>query len=98
MRDLTLDLDDLERIANAASSGPWRAVEDPEGWWTVYDGYGEPIACARDIEDVLEPDDTEEHEVPLRAEDAKHFAAFDAPTCLALIARIRELERRAGGG
>lgn len=76
---MELDLDALERIAQAATPGPWRHVETAWGESVEVDeqqlfieSYGVTYAWNGD--------------------NAAHIAAFDPPTALALIARVRELE------
>lgn len=92
----TIDLDALERTAQAATPGPWDIEYDVEH----YD-YGPSerwpstlIGPRRNPPGVLaEKYGNRINEIAeLRDEDAEHIAAFDPPTALALIARVRELE------
>lgn len=94
---MTIDLDALERIAQAATPGPWDIEYEVEH----YD-YGPSerwpstlIGPRRNPPGVLaEKYGNRINEIAeLRDEDAEHIAAFDPPTALALIARIREAER-----
>ncbi|MEJ6554048.1 hypothetical protein PQI51_03295 [Microbacterium esteraromaticum] len=78
----TIDLDALERIA--------RAVETPGPWETRCEGYKEPTRVCHDSEYVIYLG--YDFAADLGAQDAEHIAAFDPPTVLALIARVRELE------
>lgn len=93
---MSIDLDALERIAQAATPGPWDIEYEVEH----YD-YGPSerwpstlIGPRRNPPGVLaEKYGNRINEIAeLRDEDAEHIAAFDPPTVLALIARVRELE------
>lgn len=78
---MTIDLDALERIAQAATPGPWDhqpyGEQNQNGDYfggDVFDGNGEYLLS--EVADV----------------DGAHIAAFDPPAALALITRVRELE------
>lgn len=79
---MNIDLDALESIA--------RAVETPGPWETRCEGYGEPTRVCHDSEYVIYLG--YDLAADLGPQDAEHIAAFDPPTALALIARVRELE------
>jgi hypothetical protein len=74
-------LDDLERKARAATPGPWITWDAPEDG-EVYDG----TDCKRVVQ-------VSRHPV---AANVEHIAANSPDVTLALIARIRELERTVG--
>lgn len=85
----TIDLDELERIAKAAS--------EPSGQWSVYRcNYaddGQACGIIDDGSNLFCQDGSRDechHLIP--QSDAAHIAANDPTTTLALIARIRELE------
>jgi hypothetical protein len=84
------DLDALEATARAATPGPWEldgmGEDEPEinYWAHLFIG-------------TVNPNESGSHEIIATSEDrhgpnAKHIAAFDPPTALALIARLREAE------
>lgn len=78
----TLDLDDLERKARAATAGPWRVgSSDPADYRAVLreDAEGDVYEIVNDA----------------APEDAAHIAAASPPVMIALIARIRELDAAA---
>ncbi len=89
-----VDLAELERIAKAATPGPWTAITLPLRSMIVPVG----VPAAVTIADVhqygsdLGPDHAQ------RARNALHIATFDPPTVLALIARIQALEAGSGEG
>ena len=79
---MTLNLDDLEAVARAATPGPWEAepylYTADDDWVRVTSPSDGPLFnLAEGVEPV----------------NASHIAAFDPPTVLALITRIREAER-----
>lgn len=89
----TEELDRLEAIARAATSGPWRWDDDDQmvavgveserdvNWdWS---GEGPPRAISTTIIE------TDSGYYPPRDNDRAHIAAFDPPTVLALIALAR---------
>lgn len=85
-----LDLDALEATARAATPGPW-----------MLDGMGEDEPeinyWAHRFIGTAEPNESGSNEIIATSEDghgpnAEYIAAFDPPTVLALIARIREAE------
>lgn len=78
---MTLNLDDLEAIARAATPGPWQHLpyggQNQNGDYSggeIYEANGEHL-----ISDVSD-------------EAGSHIATFDPPTVLALIAKLREAE------
>lgn len=76
-----IDLDDLERKARAATTGPWS--------WDDKDGY---IVDPGGLVAFGEPTHEGNHRIEISDENATHIAANSPPVTLALIARIRELE------
>lgn len=91
-----IDLDDLERKASAAQQELWRVhfcsdQDDGEacGICTGCDDDGRCDGYA----DVLGSDASDECSHPVSLVDAEHMAANSPPVTLALVARIRELER-----
>ena len=79
---MTLNLDDLEAVARAATPGPWEAepylyTADDDRVRVTSPSDGPLFNLAEGVEPV----------------NASHIAAFDPPTVLALITRIREAER-----
>ena len=79
---MTLNLDDLEAVARAATPGPWEAepylyMADDDRVRVTSPSDGPLFNLAEGVEPV----------------NASHIAAFDPPTVLALITRIREAER-----
>lgn len=91
---MTIDLDALERIAQAATPGPWEWEPPSEDDWPSADqslvtsrpgsdGYRDVVVAGWGY-DASGTDASDE--------DRAHIAAFDPPTALALIARVRELE------
>lgn len=83
-----LDLDALEAVAKAATQGKWEADGEERialgcrclGCWERVAG----VWCVSSADGV---------DLAAQA-DAEHIAAFDPPTALALIARVRELEQK----
>ncbi len=87
-----LDLDELERIARAATPGPWEA-RPPHGWPVRDDGWDEfLIFHGPDTSDTITPGGGEHGDYGLTAEDAAHIATFDPQAVLALIERVRVAE------
>jgi hypothetical protein len=75
----TLDLDALEAIAAAATPGPWQPyASQPEV----------SVMCSGKVLASIEVRNG------FGWRDMEHIAAFSPTTALALIARVRELERR----
>jgi len=85
-----IDLDALEATARAATPGPWEldgmGEDEPEinYWAHLFIG-------------TVNPNESGSHEIIATSEDrhgpnAKHIAAFDPPTVLTLITRLREAE------
>lgn len=88
---MTLNLDDLEATAKAATPGPWRWDEDfgengDTGLALTNDARAEVVGAYNWHCCSFRDDPTVEDN------DAEHIAAFDPPTVLALIARLREAE------
>jgi alkanesulfonate monooxygenase SsuD/methylene tetrahydromethanopterin reductase-like flavin-dependent oxidoreductase (luciferase family) len=81
------DWDELERLAEAATAGPWRTI-DFAGDVHVYAGDDECVAAYTGC--------YESCAVSIESRDAAFIAAADPPTVLALIARVRELEGQRG--
>lgn len=79
---MTLNLDDLEATAKAATPGPWSI-----NWETDEYHAGMPDKWALSINGPEASDFAD-----LAAADAEHMATFDPPTVLALIAKLREAE------
>lgn len=84
---MTIDLDELERTARAATRGPWRLVDgtlDPRVCNGLC-GTPDPGSSHRDCDYVV-------HEgACLTTRDATHIAANNPAATLELIAHIREL-------
>lgn len=87
---MTIDLDELERLAKAATPGPWHAFSQQKPWeiydcrWAVGSGHMHALA-------VLDAPQTS---AALRVKaDAQHIAAANPETVLALVERVRELEQ-----
>lgn len=98
-----VDLDALEALAKAATPGPWEAEGDPdEGTIEVNagsartqwseGGVGLPPRSWRTTDRIIERDDLYDDDWDQAFADAAHIEAFDPPTSLALIARLREAE------
>lgn len=79
MNNEELDLNSLERIAQAATPGPWTTF-DEDG-----EAYSSPPATGAFL--VEYGADAEQ-----KMRDIRHIATFDPPTVLALIARVRHAE------
>lgn len=75
-----IDLDALEATARAATPGPWHRHPHP-----LDDQMSDIRGPINDDYDVVVYAESE-------PSDAEHIAAFDPPTVLALIARLREAE------
>ena len=80
-----IDLDAIERRANAATPGPWAVYEkpDPWGYWTVQDADG------KDVFDDGSAGAEYGQTCGIADRDFLVAARTDVP---ALIARVRELE------
>jgi len=78
---MKIDLDALEAVARAATPGPWEA---------------EPYRYTADDDRVRVTSPSDGHLFNLaegvEPVNASHIAAFDPPTVLALIAKLREAE------
>ncbi len=86
---MTLDLDALKLIAQAATPGPWKSDV-----WIETDGYGWR-ATGPHHEDNIDPMGSEPGCPEERAaqRDAAHIAAFSPDVVIALIAEIQRLRR-----
>ena len=82
---MTLDLDELGRIASAATPGVWKADAASQHIWALLDGLVEVS--------VAEANTLGELTATQGVFNRNHIAAFDPPTALALIARARDAER-----
>lgn len=87
---MSLNLDDLEAIARAATPGTWEAGDV----WV----YSDPVyPDDRRLSNVLgmkfEDEERADAEHARGLRNAAHIATFDPPTVLALITRLREAER-----
>lgn len=85
----TIDLDALERIAQAATPGPWEAGDV----WVFTDPIYPDDRRLSNVLGMKYADEERAHAEHARGlRNAEHIAAFDPSTVLALIARVRELE------
>lgn len=84
---MTPDLDELERLAKAATPGPWEVYSEPDV------GMPSTLMALRPSGDRVIKFFRDPLE-PLSREDLDFAAAANPATMLALIARIRELEAR----
>jgi len=75
---MTLNLDTLRKIAEAATPGPWEASDRGIGY-EVHD------ASAYELNSGMRETFTES--------DATHIATFDPPTVLALLSRLEQAEQ-----
>lgn len=91
---MTLDLDALEAAARAADRwGAWAIWRDLTDGGFVHVGNLEGIIPEGE---TVTPDDAEPNAIAkcYTPEIAEHIAAFDPPTVLALIAKLREAEAK----
>ena len=79
-----LDLDELEKLARAATSGPWTCDKPP----TDKDGFRRGVSIAATYGRQMIYADPPGGSFP--AADQRHIAAFDPPTALALIEAAKE--------
>lgn len=77
---MVIDLDAIERVARAATPGPWRWDHED----MTLSGSGGLVACG------------DGERIHIDDEDAEHIAQCSPDVVLALVARIRELEERLG--
>lgn len=83
---MTNDLTKLRKIAEAATPGPWATETEsgvPANTSSGYAVYGEENQERDDL-----PGITGYHDESTSAENARHIAAFDPPTVLALLAEL----------
>lgn len=90
--EVPIDLDALEEIAIAATDGPWQwdeKYDDGDGTTglALLNGSRAEVVGAYNHRCCAFRDDPKVEDC-----DAKHIAAFDPPTVLALIARLRRAE------
>ncbi|WDH77902.1 hypothetical protein PTQ19_10250 [Microbacterium esteraromaticum] len=91
-----LDLDALEAVARAATPGPWEWEPPVEETWTLGQESLVTVDHGEDgyPEEVLSGWGHDASGTDASDEDRAHIAAFDPPTTLALIARVKEAERK----
>ena len=97
----SIDLDELERLANSVehiSPGMWEVPEEGNPkykWGHVIDSHGDEVCLCERRWDLDTPESEEEPQIP---EDQRvrsaYIAAMNPITAKALIARIRELEEQ----
>jgi len=75
-------LEELEAIARGATQGPWSELHNTSGPLGVV-ALREPLDASKRVCWL---------EMPGEHSNAKHISTFDPPTCLSLLARVRELE------
>ena len=84
---------DLERVADAATGGPWWRTEyDSEPnieVWAGSDYYPTAMVC----EVATEIEGREDFSIADKEADAEFISTFDPPTVKLLLARVRELEK-----
>lgn len=79
---MTINPDELRKVAEAATPGPWRAVDDADGFTFVDRGSGRLAIVAEVV-----PSNRN------RGNDSLHIATFDPPTVLALLSRLEQAEQ-----
>lgn len=83
---MTLDLDNLRRVAEAATPGAWDFHDDGEGGLTVYDSrHGDGLFTTSGVRAFNTNSSS-------HLADCEQVAAFDPPTVLALIDRLEAAE------
>jgi len=87
---MTVDLDKLEALARAATSGPWCLCIEDGKCWGVYQGSKDgDWSSMVDAERIVE---TDSGVYPPDMPTAAYIAACSPSTILALIERLRRLE------
>lgn len=81
---MTLDLDALEKVARAATPGPWQSGSARFGYDVTETPYVAPEEGFYNVAQM--------YNAHFAMPDAEHIAAFNPATALALIARVRGLE------
>lgn len=86
-----LDYPELRRIAEAATPGPWEVLACDSG--VSYRALNASVITARSGDEVAVADWVGEYDDPHAGEgcDARHIAAFDPPTALALLDDVERL-------
>jgi hypothetical protein len=87
---MTLDLDELGRIASAATPGPWRVRTNRH---TTTSGEEWGWVSHMTTQNISLPGMSINWEAPTGHANATHIAVFNPVTVLALIARARDAER-----
>lgn len=94
---MTLDLDEMGRIASAALAAEKRNWLETTGAWEINPKDDEQVIVRGTYKkgDELIPDCFRSVTDGSISTDAAHIAAFDPPAALALLARARDAERAA---
>jgi len=87
---MTLDLDNLERVASAATPGPWRVRTNRH---TTTSGEEWGWVSHVTTQNISLPGMSINWEAPTGRANATHIAVFNPVTVLALLARARDAER-----
>ena len=87
---MTLDLDELGRIASAATPGPWRVRTNRH---TTTSGEEWGWVSHVTTQNISLPGMSINWEAPTGRANATHIAVFNPVTVLALLARARDAER-----
>ena len=87
---MTLDLDGLERVASAATPGPWRVRTNRH---TTTSGEEWGWVSHVTTQNISLPGMSINWEAPTGRANATHIAVFNPVTVLALLARARDAER-----
>lgn len=88
-----LDLDALEAVARAATPGPWRTGWDGQEFYVIPESSTDLWDRVAEFTFAIYPGSSDQQDECDTA-NAKHIAAFDPATVLALIERVREAEAR----
>ena len=94
---MTPSYDELRRIAEAATPGPWEFYDTNEGLWGVRSPHVNPPIVETD-ESLLWEDENLEYRTVAKeiheheSIDMKFIATFNPKTVLELLDRIKELE------
>ena len=96
-----LDLPALRETANAATPGPWSWGEESEGWGdcgpnleTVERGPVYSDGSQGSLSTVVGSWGYDANGISVEDNDARHIAAFDPPTTLALLDRLEAAEAK----